>query len=133
MKKKILLSFKSSLTGKPFSYNLIKEFNLEINILKASIDYNIEGLLLLEVQGIDKNIQKGIQYLIDNGVSVNTIENPINIDKNECVQCGTCIAACSVNALSMNTDFELEYDGNLCMECMLCLKACPLRAIKSNL
>ncbi|MFZ7120558.1 MAG: NIL domain-containing protein [Eubacteriaceae bacterium] len=132
MKKKVLLNFPRKLTGKPLTFNLIKKYELEINILKASIDYSIEGSLLLEINGIEENILMGIDYLKNNGVEVNVIENPININFDECVQCGTCVAACSVNALYMDHQWKLEYDANLCMECMLCIKACPLRLIVSE-
>ncbi len=55
----------------------------------------------------------------------------IVISKNECVHCGTCTAACTTGALTLETDtWMLVYDESKCTHCGLCILACPLNIIK---
>lgn len=128
---KILLMFPKKLTAEPVTYNLVKNYDLRINILKAQINYNIEGKLLIELEGTEKNIKSGIAYLksLDIKVKKDGTSTVIGFDK--CIGCGACVAACEVGALSLNENNKLVFDGSKCLECMLCIKACPQRIIKN--
>jgi len=129
MIKKILLSFPQAATGKPMAMELIKTYNLDFNILKASIDDNIKGTLLLEIMGEEADINAGIVFLRQNRIGVQDIQSGIDVDEEECVDCGACTAVCTVNALEMDENWELIHHKDKCLECMLCVKACPTRAI----
>ncbi|HEY5537354.1 MAG TPA: NIL domain-containing protein, partial [Acetobacterium sp.] len=129
MIKKILLSFPQGVAGKPMAMELIKTYNLDFNILKASIDDNIKGTLLLEIMGEEADINAGIVFLRQNRIGVQDIQSGIDVDEEECVDCGACTAVCTVNALEMDENWELIHHKDKCLECMLCVKACPTRAI----
>jgi len=129
MIKKILLSFPQSATGKPMAMELIKTYNLDFNILKASIDDNVKGTLLLEITGEENDINAGIVFLRQNQIGVKDIQSIVEVDKKECVDCGACTAVCTVNALELDENWELVHHKDKCLECMLCVKACPTRAI----
>jgi ferredoxin len=129
MIKKILLSFPQVATGKPMAMELIKTYHLDFNILKASIDDNIKGTLLLEVNGEEDDIKAGIIFLRENRIGVKDIQSIIEVDEKKCVSCGACTAVCVVNALEMDENWELIHHPDKCLECMLCVKACPTRAI----
>lgn len=133
MKKLIDLCFSISLTGEPITYRLIKDYGLRINIIRATIDHNICGKLLIEIDGGKDELLKAIGYLEGIGVEVREYDSSICIDKSECVDCGGCTAVCEVDALIMNEDWELEFDGKKCLGCRLCIKACPTRAITTFL
>jgi ABC-type methionine transport system ATPase subunit len=45
--KKIVLRFPKRLVDRPIVYRLVKDFDLEFNILKASVTPEQEGLLVL--------------------------------------------------------------------------------------
>jgi len=129
MIKKILLSFPQSATGKPMAMELIKTYNLDFNILKASIDDNVKGTLLLEITGEENDINAGIVFLRQNQIGVKDIQSIVEVNKMECVDCGACTAVCTVNALELDENWELVHHKDKCLECMLCVKACPTRAI----
>jgi len=133
MIKKILLSFPQGATGKPMAMELIKTYNLNFNILKASVDDNVKGTLLLEIMGDEADINSGINFLRENRIGVKTIQSGVDVDEKECVDCGACTAVCTVNALEMNEAWELVHHKDKCLECMLCIKACPTRAIHAIL
>ncbi|HEY5557243.1 NIL domain-containing protein [Acetobacterium sp.] len=129
MIKKILLSFPQGVAGKPMAMELIKTYNLDFNILKASIDDNIKGTLLLEIMGEEADINAGIIFLRQNRIGVQDILSGVDVDEEECVDCGACTAVCTVNALEMDENWKLVHHKDKCLECMLCVKACPTRAI----
>lgn len=129
MIKKIILNFPKETTGKPIAGQLIKEYDLELNILKAFVDDDVNGTLLFEVSGEADNIEKGIAFIKKSGVDVKEVVSVIEVDKCKCVNCGACTAACVVGALEMDKEWCLKYYPDKCLECTLCIKACPTRAI----
>jgi ferredoxin len=52
----------------------------------------------------------------------------IRIDKQECNGCGSCVNACSMEALSL-VDNIAVVDPELCVECGVCVDECPVDAI----
>lgn len=132
MKKKVLITFPSNLTKSPITYNLIKNHDLKVNILRAAIKFNEEGELLLELDGEQDNIDSAIKYLEGTGVGVDLIHTNIDRDEDSCVHCGACTAVCHAGALSMRqSDWTLQFDEEKCVGCLLCIKACPLKIITS--
>jgi len=129
MTKKILLSFPQKSAGQPMAMELIKTYHLDFNILKAFIDDNIKGTLLLEIKGEEADIEAGIVFLRQNQIGVKDIQSVVEVDENKCVSCGACTAVCAVGALEMTDDWSLVHHDDKCLECMLCVKACPMRAI----
>lgn len=130
-KVKLLLMFPKKLTAEPITYNLVKKYDLMINILKAQVDYNIEGKLLIELEGTEKNIKNAIAYLKSLDIKVKKDGTSTLIDFEKCIGCGACVAACEMGALTLDENNKLIFDGRKCLECMLCIKACPQRIIKS--
>jgi ferredoxin len=129
MTKKILLSFPQMATGKPMAMELVKTFHLDFNILKAFIDDNIKGTLLLEVTGKEADIEAGIMFLRQNQIGVKDILSIVEVEQKKCVSCGACTAVCAVGALEMDENWTLVHHDDKCLECLLCVKACPMRAI----
>jgi ferredoxin len=46
-----------------------------------------------------------------------------------CDQCGTCVAVCPSNALSLG-EFKVRVDQDVCTECGICVKLCPIGALE---
>jgi len=131
MKTKILLNFPNHLADKPITYRLIKDYDLAINILRASIDYNVEGKLLLEVIGSVERIDQAVDFLRNEGITVNVYKKQVIRNEEECIHCGACTAVCSIEALHFNPDrWKMEFDAEKCLVCGLCVQACPLRIIE---
>ena len=128
-KTKLLLMFPKELTGEPVTWVLVKEYDLKINILKASINYNIEGRLLIEVEGEPRKINEGIAYLKRSGIKVEKNGTSTLIDFDRCIGCGLCVAACETGALTLEPYGKVQFSAEKCLECMLCVKACSQRII----
>lgn len=129
--KRLVLVFPKETTGKPLASQLIRNFDVEINILKAFIDDDVKGTLLIEVWGKEGNIEEGIEFLIDSGLTVREVISVIDVDRDKCIECGACTAACGVEALTMDDTASLVYNDTKCLECRLCIRACPVKAIST--
>ncbi len=134
IKRKLVLSFPEKIVTKPITYRLVKEFNLEFNILRAEITPDMEGKMLIELRGDKNQIDQAIKYLSHTGVSVQEAEKDIIIDRNQCVDCGVCTSICITQALSLDSkSFKLKFNKDKCILCELCLDCCPVSAIKVHI
>ena len=59
MEKKLLLSFPPEATFQSFAYELVKDYDLRINILKAEIEIGKGGKLLMAIEAPEENIERG--------------------------------------------------------------------------
>ncbi|MEW6088560.1 MAG: NIL domain-containing protein [bacterium] len=76
VKKIFKLVFPQKLIKEPVVFTVAKKFNLVPNIRRAKVTKFV-GELVLEVDGMEKDIEKGINYLMKNEVIVKPIEGDI--------------------------------------------------------
>lgn len=54
--------------------------------------------------------------------------------KEDCCGCTACLAICSKDAITMETDEEgFDYpkiDSEKCVRCYMCIKVCPIKDVK---
>ena len=55
----------------------------------------------------------------------------MKINKELCDICGTCVAVCPVDAISV-FEFLVKIDNDKCTNCLNCLKVCPFKAIEEG-
>lgn len=129
---RVVLTFPPEKVQNPVAYHLVKDFDLKINILRARVDLNEEGKLLIEIENHDnESIQNGLQYARDQGVTVELVDRELQWEEDECIHCGACTAVCRSGALSLNApDWRLTLDKQKCTACGLCVSACPVKVIK---
>ncbi len=75
-KKMVKLVFPQDLIKEPVTFNMAKKFNVTPNIRRANITETI-GEVILELEGEQENIEKGIEYLTKLGVRVEPIVGDI--------------------------------------------------------
>jgi len=126
--QRVILKFQSSQLDKPITYKLVKEFDLELNILQAKVTTE-EGKLVLGLTGMEHSIEEGVEWLKSQGVTVEPLATGLDVDKDVCVDCGACTAVCPTGAVAFTEDWTLEYDDDKCILCLACTHACPVRAI----
>ena len=129
--RKIELHFPKRLVDRPIIYRLVKDYDLEFNILKASVTQEEEGLMVLELKGDQKEYDKGVNFLLKAGVKIQSLSQDVTRNEERCTSCGACITVCPTDA------FELELPGrrvlfhnDKCIACGICIKACPPRAME---
>lgn len=130
--RKIVLNFPKEKIDKPIVYKLIKDVNLTFNILRANITPDQEGHMVLELTGENSEIERGIKYLKDEGISLQPLSKDIKVNWEKCTQCGVCVAICPTDALYVKDrkTMEVAFDSDKCIACELCIRPCPPRAIE---
>jgi len=129
--KRIVLHFPSKLVDRPIISNLVKDYALDFNILKASVTPNEEGILVLELSGKEEDFDKGIKYLKKVGVKVQPLSKDIKRNEERCTHCGVCVPLCPTNALIYDVKtHRVDFHDNKCIACEICIKACPVRAMR---
>jgi ferredoxin len=129
--KRIVLHFPKRLTSQPLVYRLVKDFDLEFNILKASVTPGEEGLLVMELTGEQRDYDKGVKYLTDAGVKIQSLSQDVVRNEERCTHCGACITLCPSGAFSLEPGTrKVIFDNSKCIVCELCIKACPPRAME---
>ena len=129
--KRIVLHFPNKLVDQPVVSKLVRDYDLEFNILKAYITPREEGLLILELKGQQEKYDRGIKYLTDIGVRIESLAQDIVRDESRCTDCGVCVPICPVNALVFDSSTrKLHFYDDKCIACELCIRTCPVRAMK---
>lgn len=129
--KRIVLRFPRRLVERPIIYRLVKDYDLEFNILKASITPEEEGLLVLELKGAQKEYDKGINFLIKAGVKIQSLSQDVRRNEERCTNCGACVTVCPTGAFRVEPKTRMViFDNDKCIACGLCIPACPPRAME---
>lgn len=128
---RIVLHFPRKMVNQPIVYKLVKDFDLEFNILKAQVTPEEEGLMVLELVGDKTNYDKAVKYLREVGITTQALSKDVVRDDKRCTHCGVCVPICPTDALALDLKTrEVIFDNKQCIACELCVKACPVRAMK---
>ena len=131
--RKIVLHFPKRLVDRPIIYRLVKDYDLEFNILKASVTPDEEGLMVLELKGERKEYDRGIRFLLDTGVRIQSLSQDVTLNTERCTNCGACITVCPTNAFELDSATrKIIFHSDKCIACNLCIKACPPRAMETR-
>jgi len=129
--KKIVLHFPQRVVDRPIVSRLVRDYNLDFNILKASVTPEKEGLLILELSGEQSDYDKGIRYLTKTGVIIQALSQDVTRNEERCTHCGACITICPAGAFELEPSTrQVIFYNEKCLACGLCIKACPPRAME---
>ena len=131
--KKVVLHFPRRLVEQPVIYRLVKDYNLEFNILKASItpEPEEEGLMVLALKGEQDEYDRGINFLLKSGIRIESLSQDVTRNEERCTHCGACITICPPGAFELDPQTrEVKFNNEKCVACGLCIKACPPRAME---
>ena len=132
--KRVVLHFPPRLVEQPIIYRLVKDYNLVLNILKASVTPKEEGLLVMELSGTLEDYDSGIKYLQDVGVRIQSLGQDIMRNDARCTHCGACVVICPTGALALDPKTRMvNFIEDKCTACELCVLACPPRAMEVHL
>jgi len=129
--KRVVLHFPPRLVEQPIIYKLVKDYNLVLNILKASVTPKEEGLMVLELSGSRQDYDRGIQYLQEVGVKIQSLGQDIIRNEARCTHCGACVVICPTGALAVDPKTRVvNFYEDKCTACELCVLPCPPRAME---
>ena len=75
-KQIVKLTFPKDLIKKPVTFEMAKKFDVMPNIRRAKVTDDV-GEIVLELEGKEKNIEKGVEYLKKRGVIVEPVVGDI--------------------------------------------------------
>ena len=129
--RRVVLHFPRSLVDQAIMCRLVREFNLDFNILKASVTPKEEGLLVVELSGAKIDYEQAMKYLKDTGVEVQPLSQDVVRNETRCIHCGACVVLCPTNALAVEpVTRTVNFKHTKCIACGICVPACPLRAME---
>lgn len=132
-KRRLVLTFPAERIEEPITYNLVKEYDIIVNILNADITHGKEGNLLVEMKGVKTNLDEALVYLESRDVIYSPVVKNILFNSDLCIHCGACSSVCFSDALNMDqADHRLVFKPENCIACELCIKACPLQLFELN-
>jgi len=129
--RKVVLHFPKRLVDRPLVSHLIREYNLDFNILKASITPEEEGLMVLELKGKQEDVDRGVKFLSESGIIIDSLSQNVSRNENRCTDCGVCLSVCPTGAFEVDlVTRKVKFHDKKCVACALCFKACPPRAME---
>ncbi len=133
IRKKLVMSFPPTLVEEPVTYKLIKDFNLEVNIMRARVDPRKQGRMVLEIKGAKADLDRAYQYLDESGIQLDPLVQEMRHIKEHCVNCTACTAVCPTGALKVEkATGEVEFEPSLCIICESCIPTCSYGALESQ-
>ncbi len=76
MKKRVKLTFPQQLIKEPVIFTMARQFNVMPNIRRARIT-ETSGEMILELDGEEESLARGITWLREKGIDVETVEGDI--------------------------------------------------------
>lgn len=76
MKQRVKLTFPLNLIKEPVIFTMAKKYNVMPNIRRARVTDTV-GEMVLELEGTEANLAKGIKSLKDQGINVELVEGDI--------------------------------------------------------
>lgn len=76
MKRRVKLTFPQNLIKEPVIFTMAKQYEVMPNIRRARITENV-GEMILELEGSEENVEKGLHWLSERGIEVELVEGDI--------------------------------------------------------
>jgi len=74
-KIRVQLDYPLEHVKEPIIYHLVTDYRLIPNIRRANIDVHIGGMLVLEIEGTRDDLEAGIAFLRDLGITVTSVDD----------------------------------------------------------
>lgn len=76
MKKRVRLTFPQHLIKEPVIFTMAQQFNVVPNIRRARVTETV-GEMVLEIEGAEEDLEKGIAWLRDKGIDIELVEGDV--------------------------------------------------------
>ena len=134
MDRRYRFSFPSSNVEDSIVFSMVSEFKIEPSILRAAIDDDGCGILILRLKGDDELVERALRYAEEQDVEIDELGDHIMRDDQRCFNCGACVSVCPTKAFTVDPDtFEVKLNIDKCVACGSCLSACSAHAVTLTL
>jgi len=127
---RIVLHFPKDIVEQPLICDLAKRFDVTFSVLRAKVDSSAGGMMVLGLRGTEQTVREGLDFLEEQGVRIEPLQQDIRVDSEKCTHCGACVGQCPTGALYVEADTRhVVLDSEKCIACQQCVPACPYGAI----
>jgi L-aspartate semialdehyde sulfurtransferase ferredoxin len=129
--EKLAFTFPPRQVREPVAYHLVKDCDLQVNILRANISPDEAGHMVVEVVGTPEQLKAGHAYLKKAGVAWQPLSKDVHWSKERCTHCTACISVCPTAALKLDRKtMKVSFDTEKCIACELCIPVRSYRAME---
>ena len=129
--EKVVLRFPRHIVREPVVYHLIKDYDLRVSIMRASINPDEGGHMVLAMEGTKKHLEAGREYLEKKGVLLQPLSKDVRWREDRCVHCTACVSICPTAALRIDrSNMTVSFDSDKCIACELCIPVCIYKAME---
>ena len=130
-KKRVVFNYPPHLVDHPVISKLVRDYDLEVNILRARITPKEEGRVVLEMTGKRASVDGAINYLKEIGVEIQSLAQDVKWHEDRCIHCTACIAVCPTKALDVKRpEMQVSFRRDRCIACEICIPVCPYQAME---
>lgn len=134
MDKNFKIVFDDTNVQDSVAYILVSEFDLKPNVLKAEIDGDGSGVMILSLVGDEDKLDRAADRLREVGFEVTEMVKRISRDEKLCWNCGACVSICPVGSFFHDKDtWEVCVDNKKCISCGACVNACSAHALSLHI
>ena len=127
---RIVLHFPQEVIEQPVICELAKAYDVEFSVLRAEIEKEVGGMMVLGLRGQERVVRDALAFLEARGVRIEPLQQDIRIDSEKCTDCGACVGQCPTDALYVEEGTRcVKLDSEKCIACQHCVPACPYAAI----
>ncbi|MBE6527694.1 MAG: 4Fe-4S dicluster domain-containing protein [Thermoplasmata archaeon] len=104
MDKKFKIEFTEANVQDSVAYILVTEFDLRPNVLKAEIEGDGSGVMIVGLVGEEEKLDAAVKRLEEEGFTVKELVKRIDRNEDLCFHCGACVSICPTGVFSHNKD-----------------------------
>lgn len=131
---RVVVHYPQHLIDAPLISRMVRQYNIDFNILRANITPQAEGVMVLGLEGDGGSILEALEWARRQGLRVQPLDKDVVRDDSRCTQCGACVVVCPTGALSKEPRTqEVQFHADQCVACEFCVPACPPRAMRVSL
>jgi len=123
---KLLVKIHKKRGQEPIIARTVLDTGVLINVERAYIE-SMSGEVLVEVAEPDAKCV--CDRLKELGAEVERLEDSVNRNEEECIDCGECISICPQNVFSFDEEWNIKMKQENCVLCGKCVEACPHSAL----
>jgi ferredoxin len=129
--KRLVFNFPPHLLDQPITCQLIRNYDVMVNILRGRIIPRERGRLVVEISGKKRDLEAGLRFVTELGVDVQPLAQDIQWHEDRCIECTACTSLCPSGALSVaGPEMRVSFDRDKCIACEMCVPACPYKAME---
>lgn len=132
IQRSAILNFPKTIVDTPIISRVIRGFDVEVNILQASITPEEDGHMFAIFRGKNKAVEQSLQFLREQQVRVILPTRNLVWDNDKCVHCTACVGQCPSNAFTIDEkNYHVIFNEERCIACELCIPACSYGAVEA--